>query len=259
LPSRSPASMLPIASVGAVLSSFPSRATPAGHEGASPASSGYGKTRSCLIFKQVDLEGILGTPEGCLWRLAIWNEVVGVRTPEVPPVLGAARGPANFSRFVHHSSLYAKWSKLDSPWMSMHSIETCHQPARFGRSSFRPPALRGRQPAREDTSNFGREGVESGASRKETKFGATRRLFTCPGAVPVCVNLSAFSSVANAMMLVSREIGQRGVTRNGQSPEPALAGFPEGLIGQPFTAGLRHVVICSPLQRASRTGFSPRS
>jgi hypothetical protein len=52
LPSRPPASILPIAFVGAVFhrfSSFLSRATPAGHEGASPASSGYRKTRTCLI------------------------------------------------------------------------------------------------------------------------------------------------------------------------------------------------------------------
>jgi hypothetical protein len=52
LPFRPAGSVHPTASVGAVFSSFPSRATPAAHKGASPASSGYGKTGNCHIFKQ---------------------------------------------------------------------------------------------------------------------------------------------------------------------------------------------------------------
>jgi len=51
-PSRPRASILPVASVGAVSSSFLSRATPAGQEGASPVSSGYGKTKNCSLFKR---------------------------------------------------------------------------------------------------------------------------------------------------------------------------------------------------------------
>ena len=42
----------PIASVGAVVPSLPSRATPATEEGASRAPSGYRKTRRCLILKR---------------------------------------------------------------------------------------------------------------------------------------------------------------------------------------------------------------
>ena len=43
------ASIRPVASVGAIFASFPSRETPAGQEGASPVSSGYGETRNYFL------------------------------------------------------------------------------------------------------------------------------------------------------------------------------------------------------------------
>ena len=50
LASRLPGSIYATASVETILPFLPTRTTPAVHEGASSTSSGYGKTRNCLIF-----------------------------------------------------------------------------------------------------------------------------------------------------------------------------------------------------------------